>query len=270
MALDGPTDRLLTCTSYATTAVNTTEQGYSALGTSRPQWRSALGDHYRSSLPVGRGQDGEFCTFDTGALAFFPTNASSTDCILETPPVATISSSSYGGATTTTTTKTKMHHRQQCLQSSSSSSSPSLSLSSSRPVLTRREQRDLAATSQAAFEDAVLDLLEAAWAAKPSSPTTTSATAQAATAATATAAASSSFASLSSSSFSARRKKAPLPSPASSPASYDGIVLTGGCALNVLANSRVQRSFRPALPVHIAAAPSDCGLAVSSLFVQNE
>lgn len=46
----------------------------------------------------------------------------------------------------------------------------------------------------------------------------------------------------------------------------DGIVLTGGCALNVLANSQVQRAF-PTLPVHVPAAPSDCGLAVGSAWL---
>ena len=41
----------------------------------------------------------------------------------------------------------------------------------------------------------------------------------------------------------------------------DGLVLTGGCALNVLMNSRIQQEF-PSIPLHIPAAPSDCGLAV--------
>lgn len=43
----------------------------------------------------------------------------------------------------------------------------------------------------------------------------------------------------------------------------DGIALTGGCALNVLANSRIQEEFS-ALPVYVPAAPSDCGLAVGA------
>jgi carbamoyltransferase len=46
----------------------------------------------------------------------------------------------------------------------------------------------------------------------------------------------------------------------------DGIVLTGGCALNVLANSKVQQAF-PHLQVHVPAAPSDCGLAVGSAWL---
>lgn len=43
---------------------------------------------------------------------------------------------------------------------------------------------------------------------------------------------------------------------------YDGIVLTGGCGLNVRVNSVVAATF--SLPVHVAAAPSDCGLAIGS------
>lgn len=43
---------------------------------------------------------------------------------------------------------------------------------------------------------------------------------------------------------------------------YDGIVLTGGCGLNVRVNSVVTATF--SLPVHVPAAPSDCGLAVGS------
>ena len=41
----------------------------------------------------------------------------------------------------------------------------------------------------------------------------------------------------------------------------DGLVLVGGCALNVRVNSRLAAAF-PHLPVHVPAAPSDCGLAV--------
>ena len=43
----------------------------------------------------------------------------------------------------------------------------------------------------------------------------------------------------------------------------DGIVLVGGCALNVRVNSELAAAF-PHLPVHVPAAPSDCGLAVGS------
>jgi hypothetical protein len=45
----------------------------------------------------------------------------------------------------------------------------------------------------------------------------------------------------------------------------DGIVLVGGCALNVGANSAVAAAF--GLPVHVPAAPSDCGLAVGSAWL---
>jgi predicted NodU family carbamoyl transferase len=41
----------------------------------------------------------------------------------------------------------------------------------------------------------------------------------------------------------------------------DGVVLTGGAALNVLANQALRRAF-PSLPVYVAAAPSDCGLGM--------
>ena len=47
---------------------------------------------------------------------------------------------------------------------------------------------------------------------------------------------------------------------------YDGIVLTGGCALNVRANSAVAAAF-PDLPVHVPAAPSDCGLGVGAAWI---
>lgn len=44
----------------------------------------------------------------------------------------------------------------------------------------------------------------------------------------------------------------------------DGIVLTGGCALNVVANDRVRRTFR--VPVHVPPAPNDAGIAVGALW----
>ena len=47
---------------------------------------------------------------------------------------------------------------------------------------------------------------------------------------------------------------------------YDGIVITGGSALNVLVNSAVARAF-PNLPVYVPAAPSDCGLAVGQAWL---
>eukprot|EP00614_Pseudopedinella_elastica_P035238 CAMPEP_0172644760 /NCGR_PEP_ID=MMETSP1068-20121228/239379_1 /TAXON_ID=35684 /ORGANISM="Pseudopedinella elastica, Strain CCMP716" /LENGTH=848 /DNA_ID=CAMNT_0013458973 /DNA_START=205 /DNA_END=2751 /DNA_ORIENTATION=- len=46
----------------------------------------------------------------------------------------------------------------------------------------------------------------------------------------------------------------------------DGIVLVGGCGLNVRVNSEVSAAF-PSLPVHVPAAPSDCGLALGSCWV---
>ena len=43
---------------------------------------------------------------------------------------------------------------------------------------------------------------------------------------------------------------------------YDGIVLVGGCALNVLANSAIERRF--STRVHVPSAPNDGGLAVGA------
>ncbi|GMH47951.1 hypothetical protein TL16_g00183 [Triparma laevis f. inornata] len=43
---------------------------------------------------------------------------------------------------------------------------------------------------------------------------------------------------------------------------FDGIVLSGGCALNVLSNTRIQSAF--GVPVHIPAAPGDNGLSVGA------
>ncbi|XP_063951595.1 nodulation protein NolO-like [Lytechinus pictus] len=42
----------------------------------------------------------------------------------------------------------------------------------------------------------------------------------------------------------------------------DGIVLTGGCALNVHANQSVIEEF--GLPVHVASAPNDCGISLGA------
>jgi carbamoyltransferase len=44
----------------------------------------------------------------------------------------------------------------------------------------------------------------------------------------------------------------------------EGIVLTGGCALNVRANERVRRAF--GRPVHVPPAPNDAGIAVGALW----
>ena len=47
-------------------------------------------------------------------------------------------------------------------------------------------------------------------------------------------------------------------------ASHDGVVLTGGCALNVVANEQVRRAVR--LPVHVPPAPNDAGIAMGALW----
>jgi carbamoyltransferase len=44
----------------------------------------------------------------------------------------------------------------------------------------------------------------------------------------------------------------------------DGVVLTGGCALNVVANERIRRRF--GRPVHVPPAPNDAGIAVGALW----
>lgn len=44
----------------------------------------------------------------------------------------------------------------------------------------------------------------------------------------------------------------------------DGIVLTGGCALNVVANERIRRRFER--PVHVPPAPNDAGISVGALW----
>eukprot|EP00615_Pteridomonas_danica_P000925 CAMPEP_0114338098 /NCGR_PEP_ID=MMETSP0101-20121206/6816_1 /TAXON_ID=38822 ORGANISM="Pteridomonas danica, Strain PT" /NCGR_SAMPLE_ID=MMETSP0101 /ASSEMBLY_ACC=CAM_ASM_000211 /LENGTH=549 /DNA_ID=CAMNT_0001470579 /DNA_START=912 /DNA_END=2558 /DNA_ORIENTATION=- len=58
----------------------------------------------------------------------------------------------------------------------------------------------------------------------------------------------------------------PSSSPSSSSSPYDGIVISGGCALNVRVNSVVASHF-PHLPIHIPAAPSDCGIAVGAAWI---
>lgn len=45
---------------------------------------------------------------------------------------------------------------------------------------------------------------------------------------------------------------------------YDGIVLTGGVALNVLINSLISKTFN--LPVHVPSAPGDCGISTGSIY----
>ena len=47
-------------------------------------------------------------------------------------------------------------------------------------------------------------------------------------------------------------------------ATFDGIVLTGGCALNVVANERIRRRF--GCRVHVPPAPNDAGIAVGALW----
>ena len=47
-------------------------------------------------------------------------------------------------------------------------------------------------------------------------------------------------------------------------ADVDGLVLTGGCALNVVANERVRRTFQ--VPVHVPPAPNDAGITVGALW----
>ena len=45
-------------------------------------------------------------------------------------------------------------------------------------------------------------------------------------------------------------------------AAIDSIAMSGGCALNVLANSRIEAELQ--LPVSVSPAPNDCGLAVGA------
>lgn len=47
-------------------------------------------------------------------------------------------------------------------------------------------------------------------------------------------------------------------------APVDGIILTGGCALNVVANERLRHTSRR--PIHIPPAPNDAGIAVGALW----
>lgn len=44
----------------------------------------------------------------------------------------------------------------------------------------------------------------------------------------------------------------------------DGLVLTGGCALNVVANERARQTF--GVPVHVPPAPNDAGISVGALW----
>lgn len=44
----------------------------------------------------------------------------------------------------------------------------------------------------------------------------------------------------------------------------DGLVLTGGCALNVVANERVRQTL--GLPIHVPPAPNDAGISVGALW----
>jgi carbamoyltransferase len=45
---------------------------------------------------------------------------------------------------------------------------------------------------------------------------------------------------------------------------HDGLVLTGGCALNVVANQRLRERWHR--PVHVPPAPNDAGIAVGALW----
>lgn len=47
-------------------------------------------------------------------------------------------------------------------------------------------------------------------------------------------------------------------------ANYDGIIITGGCALNVLTNSRIHEKFK--LPVHVPPNPNDSGISIGALW----
>ncbi|MDO5315050.1 MAG: carbamoyltransferase C-terminal domain-containing protein [bacterium] len=43
----------------------------------------------------------------------------------------------------------------------------------------------------------------------------------------------------------------------------DGVVLVGGCALNVVLNTKIWKHF--GLPVHVPSAPNDCGISVGGI-----
>lgn len=45
---------------------------------------------------------------------------------------------------------------------------------------------------------------------------------------------------------------------------YDGIILSGGVALNVLANTKIKETFK--LNVHVPSAPNDSGISLGSIF----
>jgi carbamoyltransferase len=47
---------------------------------------------------------------------------------------------------------------------------------------------------------------------------------------------------------------------------YDGIVLSGGVALNVINNTLIKENF--GLPVHVPNAPNDCGISLGSIFAR--
>lgn len=47
-------------------------------------------------------------------------------------------------------------------------------------------------------------------------------------------------------------------------AEVDGLVLTGGCALNVVANERVRKTL--GVPVHVPPAPNDAGISIGALW----
>ena len=47
---------------------------------------------------------------------------------------------------------------------------------------------------------------------------------------------------------------------------YNGIVLSGGVALNVINNTLIKETFK--LPVHVPSAPNDCGISIGSIFAK--
>ena len=47
---------------------------------------------------------------------------------------------------------------------------------------------------------------------------------------------------------------------------YDGIILSGGVALNVINNTLIKETFN--LPVHIPSAPNDCGISIGSIYAK--
>ena len=103
--------------------------------------------------------------------------------------------------------------------------------------LSRRHQRDLAASAQRAMEDVVVGLIADILSQHSFSISSTFATSS--------------------------DNDGNLDD---SDGQFDGIVITGGCALNVKVNSRITEAF-PRLPVYVPSAPSDCGLSFGQAWV---